>query len=93
MTTFKLVLNYTLFLAGIMLLAPGLAAQTVKTTAGGFVGDGRLTYGPEWSLEAWYRIAIGPVGLSFDVARITNPGYNRDRGPMQVLSVRLHAEF
>ena len=60
---------------------------------GGFVGDGRLTYGPEWSLEAWYRIAIGPVGLSFDVARITNPGYNRDRGPMQVLSVRLHAEF
>lgn len=60
---------------------------------GGFVGDGRLRYGPEWSLEAWYRIALGPVGLSVDAARIANPGYNRDRGPVQVLSLRLHAEF
>jgi sugar lactone lactonase YvrE len=40
MKTFKLVLNSSIILAGTMLLASGLAAQTVTTTAGGFVGDG-----------------------------------------------------
>jgi sugar lactone lactonase YvrE len=39
MRTFKLVLNSTIIFAG-MLLASPLTAQTVTTTAGGFVGDG-----------------------------------------------------
>ena len=41
MRTFKLVPNSSIILAGIMLLlSSGLIAQTVTTTAGGFVGDG-----------------------------------------------------
>jgi sugar lactone lactonase YvrE len=40
MNAFKLVRKSTIMFAGMALLAAGLAAQTVKTTAGGFVGDG-----------------------------------------------------
>jgi high affinity Mn2+ porin len=30
---------------------------------------------------------------TFDYQRIANPAYNADRGPVNVLSLRLHAEF
>ena len=31
--------------------------------------------------------------VSLGAQRIQNPGYNRDRGPVDIFSVRLHAEF
>jgi len=31
--------------------------------------------------------------LTADWQHVTNPGYNRDRGPAQVYNLRLHAEF
>jgi high affinity Mn2+ porin len=30
---------------------------------------------------------------SFDYQFVDNPGYNRDRGPVSVLSARVHAQF
>jgi high affinity Mn2+ porin len=61
---------------------------------GFFLGDGRLDYHPEQIVETFYRFAITKaLAFSLDFQRIANPGYNADRGPVRVGSVRLHAEF
>jgi hypothetical protein len=61
---------------------------------GFLLGDGKLNYGPEEILETYYsyRIANG-ITLSPDFQHIINPGYNRDRGPINVAGLRFHAEF
>lgn len=56
--------------------------------------DGALNYGYEKILEAYYRFQFGRyLQLSPDVQFISNPGYNRDRGPARVIGVRLHASY
>ncbi len=61
---------------------------------GFFLGDGRLNYRPEQIVETFYRFAITKaLAFSLDFQRIANPGYNADRGPARVGSLRLHAEF
>lgn len=58
------------------------------------VGDGQLNYGAERIVEAYYSYQISkPLAISLDYQHITNPGYNRDRGPVSLLSLRLHYEF
>ena len=61
---------------------------------GFLLGDGTLTYGREKIFETYYtaRIKQG-VYVSFDLQHISNPGYNRDRGPVVVPSVRLHLDL
>lgn len=61
----------------------------------GFVlGDGRLNYGTERVLEAYYSFQpITHVSISPDFQVIVNPGYNRDRGPAKFVSIRLHLEY
>jgi high affinity Mn2+ porin len=56
--------------------------------------DGKLNYGREKILETFYtghfwRGVFGSVGLQ----HINNPGYNRDRGPVLVPTLRLHLEL
>jgi len=61
---------------------------------GFLLGDGRLDYGHEQIVEAYYRIQLGKyVQVSPDAQFIENPGYNRDRGPATVISLRLRAAF
>jgi hypothetical protein len=60
----------------------------------GFIlGDGGLNYGLEKIFETYYTIHLWR-GISFavDYQRVTNPGYNRDRGPASVLGFRVHIE-
>ncbi len=58
------------------------------------LGDGALTYGRERSLEFYYTTHVWRgIFLAFDIQRVTNPGYNRDRGPAVVPGARLHLEF
>jgi len=61
---------------------------------GFLLGDGTLTYGLEQIAESYYtaHVARG-VFLSLDFQYIRHPGYNRDRGPVTVPSLRLHLEF
>ncbi|WP_295855564.1 carbohydrate porin [uncultured Xylophilus sp.] len=66
--------------------------------AGFFVGDGRLRYRTEQITETYYRIGFaGPANLqnalSVGFQYIRNPAYNADRGPVRVVSARLHTEF
>jgi hypothetical protein len=61
---------------------------------GFLLGDGRLDYSVEEIAEAYYRVQIGQyVQLSPDVQLIRNPGYNRDRGPAAVESLRLNFRY
>jgi len=61
---------------------------------GFFLGDGALNYRPENILEAYYSLNVAKDTLfSADFQRISNPGYNADRGPASVVSARLHYGF
>jgi high affinity Mn2+ porin len=59
------------------------------------IGDGRLPHpGPEQIIESYYSAALFNFAhLSLDYQWINHPAYNRDRGPVSVFAVRLHAQF
>ena len=59
------------------------------------VGDGKLPHpGPEEIVEAYYAVGVVKgITVSFDFQGVENPAYNRDRGPVPVLSARLHGQF
>ena len=45
-------------------------------------------------METYYSFQVAkPLALSLDYQFINNPGYNQDRGPVSVLSLRAHLEF
>jgi high affinity Mn2+ porin len=73
------------------------AAHRDFLAAGGnglLIGDGRLAYGTERIVETYYALALGKSAtLTADYQLIVNPAYNTDRGPVSVISARLHAEF
>ena len=59
------------------------------------VGDGRLPHpGHEHILETYYELAaVSAVHLTLDYQWVVNPAYNRDRGPVSIFAVRVHAEL
>lgn len=58
------------------------------------IGDGALNYATERILETYYAMRIArQATLTLDYQRIANPAYNRDRGPVDALAMRLHLEF
>lgn len=61
----------------------------------GFItGDGRLNYAPEMTAETYYDLRLAPgLNLAANAQLVVNPAYNRDRGPVPVLALRLHAAF
>lgn len=66
--------------------------------AGGYgfiIGDGRLNYHPEMIAELYYKIDAyqKKLWLTPDYQFIANPAYNKDRGPVNVFSIRAHVEF
>ncbi|HTJ29135.1 MAG TPA: carbohydrate porin [Acidobacteriaceae bacterium] len=61
---------------------------------GFLLGDGNLNYGRENIVESYYNWhAWRGLFYAVDVQHINNPGYNRDRGPAWVGSVRTHVDF
>jgi high affinity Mn2+ porin len=59
-----------------------------------FLGDGRLNYRAEQIYETYYSIGVAKqLSMALDWQHIRNPGYNADRGPVQIYSLRLHAQF
>ena len=61
---------------------------------GFLLGDGNLNYAREDILEGYYTLHTWR-GLSYalDAQYIAHPGYNQDRGPVLVESVRMHVDF
>ena len=84
---------------GIAAVVNGIAGvHRAFFNAGGLgilIGDGQLPRpGPEQILEAYYSYALSATTkLSFDYQFIVNPGYNTDRGPVNVFAGRFRWTF
>jgi len=59
------------------------------------LGDGKLNYGHETACELYYSLkpVSSSIWLSADYQCVFNPGYNKDRGPVNVFSCRVHMEL
>ena len=78
--------------------ASGLSAIHAQYLARGgldfLIGDGALRYGQEIVSESYYKAQLfHGFFATADVQHITNPAYNRDRGPVWAASLRLHIEY
>jgi high affinity Mn2+ porin len=86
----------TLALAAVVNRISG--ARERYLNAGGLgvlVGDGQLPHpGPEKIVETYYNLAAFEwLQLTLDYQHVNNPGYNRDRGPVSIVAVRIHVQF
>ncbi len=85
--------------AGLAFIGNGLSAPHRNyLAAGGYgflIGDGKLNYAPEMIAELYYKINAyqKKFFITPDYQFILNPAYNKDRGPVNVFSVRAHVEF
>jgi high affinity Mn2+ porin len=84
--------------AGLVFVTNGISRDHQQYLAlgglGFLLGDGRLNYGRENIFESYYTLHLWRGFYpSFGVQHIRNPGYNRDRGPVIVPTLRLHLEF
>jgi high affinity Mn2+ porin len=58
------------------------------------VGDGQLPNpGTERILETYYSFPVLASRVTLDYQLIVNPAYNRDRGPVSVLGLRVHTQY
>lgn len=83
---------------GLAMVANGISSVHREYLAAGgldfIIGDGALNYAPECILESYYNWQLTKkVAISPDFQFIDNPAYNRDRGPVTVWGLRVHAEF
>jgi high affinity Mn2+ porin len=75
-------------------LSPDARAYFAAGGLGILIGDGRLNYRPEKAFETFYAYSINKwTTLTGDYQLFLDPAYNGDRGPVSVVSARLHAEF
>ncbi len=84
--------------AGVVFVSNGISHDHAEYLAlggiGFLLGDGRLNYGRENIVETYYTLhAWRGIYPSVGLQHINNPGYNRDRGPVLVPTLRLHVEF
>jgi high affinity Mn2+ porin len=84
--------------AGLAFVSNGISRDHQQYLAlgglGFLLGDGRLNYGRENAIESYYTLhAWRGAYPSFGFQYVKNPGYNRDRGPVLVPTLRLHLEF
>jgi high affinity Mn2+ porin len=85
------------FNLGLVVNAVSKVAQTYFA-AGGMgllIGDGTLPHpGSERIVEASYGWhPTSRIAVTFDLQGVANPAYNRDRGPVAIAGLRLHAAF
>jgi hypothetical protein len=82
---------------GAAFVASGLSADHRRYLAFGglgfILGDGALNYGLEKIFETYYTAHVWRgISVAVDYQNVTNPGYNQDRGPVSVVSFRIHIE-
>ena len=85
---------------GVAIVVNGLSKEHEHYLADGGLGfqlgDGALNYANETVAECYYSYRpkiVNGLWLSADYQFALNPGYNQDRGPVSVFSVRVHVEL
>jgi high affinity Mn2+ porin len=75
-------------------VSPSHSAYLAAGGLGLTVGDGALTYAPEYVAEAYYSMRLTKgVFVTADYQFLGNPAYNAVRGPAHFFSGRLMAKF
>jgi len=75
-------------------LSPEHAAYLAAGGLDFIIGDGALNYGAESILELYYNLQIVKgFEFTFDFQEVSNPAYNRDRGPVSIGAIRMHVEY
>ena len=60
----------------------------------GFIGDGNIHPGAESTVDVFYSVNVGKsFWFSADYQHVTNPGFNTDRGPVNIVGARVHVEY
>jgi high affinity Mn2+ porin len=60
----------------------------------GFVGDGAIKAAAEGTIDMFYSFNIRrSFWLTGDFQRVMNPAFNADRGPVNIIGLRIHGEF
>ncbi len=82
---------------GIAVAANGLSSPHADYLAAGGVGfdigDGKLAYRPETVVETYYLAQPLPwIGVTVDYQLVVDPADNAARGPVSVVSLRVHLE-
>ena len=82
---------------GLAFVSNGVSGDHADYLAAGglgfILGDGRLNRGAEIITEAYYSLRLlSWFAVSVDYQFIKNPGYNQDRGPVSVVSLRGHMQ-
>jgi high affinity Mn2+ porin len=83
---------------GLAFMINGIGPQhRAYLAAGGLgfeLGDGKLNYAPEMTVETYYNVRVRKgIFVTLDLQGATNPGYNRDRGPVGFIALRTHFEY
>lgn len=84
---------------GVALVANGISKEhRGYLAAGGYgfiIGDGELLrYKPELIAETYYNLwVVKNMSLALNYQFVVNPGYNADRGPVNVGGLRAHIAF
>jgi high affinity Mn2+ porin len=84
--------------AGVAVISNGLSdahREYLRLGGTGFLlGDGTLRYGRESIVETYYTAPLWRgVAASAGAQIVARPGYNRDRGPVVVWTLRLHLDI
>jgi hypothetical protein len=59
-----------------------------------FIGDGALRQAGEGVIDVFYSLnVLKMLWLTADYEYLWNPGFNADRGPVNIFGARVHAEF
>jgi high affinity Mn2+ porin len=89
-------------LAGIAGVLNGLSQDSVsgpprlpaRRRARVIIGDGKLKYGLEEIIEAYYLVKLSDhIFVTPELQTVWNPAYNKDRGPVFIGGIRVHVEF
>lgn len=83
---------------GVVFVSNGINHEHIRYLSYGgsgfLLGDGKLTYGRENILESYYTVHLWRgIFPAAGVQYVVNPGYNRERGPVVVPTLRFHVEF
>ena len=79
---------------GMSWISASHAAYLAMGGEDGFVGDGGLRQAGEGIVEVFYSFnLLRAIWLTGDYQHLWNPGFNADRGPLDIYGGRIHVEF
>jgi high affinity Mn2+ porin len=87
--------NDTFGVAGVLSAASRIHQQFLEDGGTGILaGDGALSYGMEKAMETYYNFQLWKtLHLTADYQFISDPAFNRARGPVSVVGGRIHWDF